>query len=111
MKGMTPLMKASQSGSHDAMKSLFDNGADIDNLEDKGRPALYYAIESEVLPAVHMLHQTTEGLQPCITKIAKANSLMISDAIEQFIQERTKLFHDCLKESVKFGNVKILNLW
>ena len=95
-------------------EKLIDNKADVDNLDYKGRPALYSAIESEVLPAIHMLHQTTKGLQTCITQIAKANSLVISDGIEQFIKERLKLasdlFLDCLKECVKFGNVRILNL-
>ena len=107
-------MLASQYGAIASIQKLLDLDCDPDLLDIVGKPALDYAIISEVLPAVHMLlATTTQGLKPCITKLARSIALPMSDEIKHFIKEKTKfssdLFLAAFEESVKFANVEILH--
>ena len=124
MSGKTPLMWASQYGAVASMTKLMKLNCNPDLLDSVGCPALLYAIHSEVLPAIHMLlPYTTQGLEPCITDLARATAIPMSEQIKMFIKEKTEdssskskvetssdLILSCFEESVKFGNVEILKL-
>ena len=84
-------MYASQYGAVASMTKLMELNCDPDLLSDEGNPALYFAILSEVLPAVHMLLATTsQGLEPCITQLAQSTALPMSDEIKCFIGEKNQ---------------------
>ena len=64
-------MSASQVGQVITIQKLIELGADIDTFDDNYNcPALYFAILSEILPAVEALLETSKGLQSCFQKLA-----------------------------------------
>ena len=83
-------MWASRYGAVASIQKLLDLTCDP-NLLTAGVPALYFAILSEVLPAVHMLlATTTQGLEPCITILARSTALPMSDDIKNFVKVKSK---------------------
>ena len=95
-------MLASQYGAVASMQKLLDLGCDPDLLDDDGDSALYYAIDSEVLPAVHMLlATTTQGLKSCITQLAQSTALPMSNEIKHFIGEKPKTLQNCFWPHLK----------